>query len=168
MSYFTQNGLSDSRVPRRCCEFSAVVCSDLGAPDRVAEYCELGGVGHDDADQVVLQRLAVDVQLRDKGVQAVDVLDLLECDILALCELHDVLRVVNLMIDSQCLIEKKTIYLDAVDDLETTGAVNFANVPSVQPTLLVNGFPCVLLVYRDVVILLPSQNIELNDTFVVS
>lgn len=67
----------------------------LGSNALVVHFGRNGGqlywVRHNDGEEVGLQRVAVDVELRNERIGAVQVLDLLERNILALSEFHDVL-----------------------------------------------------------------------------
>ena len=49
-------------------------------------------IGHDDSDQISFQAFAVDEHLRDVFGAYVDQLNLLRCNILALCQFEDVLK----------------------------------------------------------------------------
>lgn len=49
------------------------------------------GVWDDDSEQMVLERITMDEDLGDDGADRISVLDLLERDVFALGELHDVL-----------------------------------------------------------------------------
>ena len=80
-------GIGSSLVQR-----SRVRGGDFGAPRAARKRSELDRIREDKAHEVRLQRVAVHVELRDDRARAVQALDALERDVLALRELHDVLR----------------------------------------------------------------------------
>jgi hypothetical protein len=73
----------------------AEIASDLSLGTIVAIVEQIAGVGHHYGHHKVLQRVAVDDDLRNEWRTQVDVLDLLGADILALRELEQVLLPVD-------------------------------------------------------------------------
>jgi len=69
----------------------SIIGSNLLPGDGGSNGSQLNGIRNDDGDEVRLQAISVDIELRDDRVSVVQVFNLLEGHIFALCEFHDIL-----------------------------------------------------------------------------
>jgi hypothetical protein len=58
-------------------------------------------------------------------------------------------------------------YFDSVNDFDTTTLIDFSNITSVEPTVIIDGFNCVLLIYKKGISGDSSRPEKMKSTFIV-